>query len=58
MTRYGAEIEEITGLSAENYHFKIDMGGSVRRMEPDSFWQVELLKSHVYSIVQGDVLGH
>jgi monoamine oxidase len=58
MTRYGAEIEEITGLSAENYHFKVDMSGSVCRMEPDSFWQVEILKSHVYSIVQGDVLGH
>jgi monoamine oxidase len=40
MTRYGAEIEEITGLSAENYHFKVDMGGSVRRMEPDSFWKM------------------
>jgi monoamine oxidase len=40
MTRYGAEIEEITGLSAQDYHFKVDLGGSVFKMDPDKFWKM------------------
>eukprot|EP00941_MAST-03F_sp_MAST-3F-sp1_P001947 g1947.t1 len=40
MTRYNAEIEEITGLSSDDYIFKLDVGGTMRDCDPSEFEKV------------------